>query len=338
MGVSMSRDRRDDYPGQTLPLLALLMLLKYGPAGASRPPVTAALIAVNVLVYFRPGALDAHLPRLRRVMFNPHLIIKFSDLRRFFLSAFYHFSEAHFFMNMTSLLWTGVQLETSMGSSEFASMVVSLIGLSQGFTLLLSKASLLLGNDVPYYQYSAGLSGVVLGMNVVLNAQAGDIVRFGVAIPAKYVAWLELLLVHAFNPEACFIASVGGILAGLTYLWLKQGPEPLALMFSGIADIVSQPMRFARGLLGSTDHRRGRSVRSNVAPVPRETGHSMWRCTTCSTDNSPCADVCEMCSTPHPDRAFSRRQHLQDGGNRGLSAEELSVEEIRRRRLQRFDK
>uniref|UniRef100_A0ACD5VRZ1 Uncharacterized protein n=1 Tax=Avena sativa TaxID=4498 RepID=A0ACD5VRZ1_AVESA len=333
MGVSMSRGWRDDCPGQTLPLLALLMLLKYGPAGATRPPVTAALIAANALVYFRPGALDAHLPRLRRVMFNPHLIIKFGDLRRFFLSSFYHLSEAHFFMNMTSLLWTGVELETSMGSSEFASMVVSLLGLSQGFTLLLSKGLLLLSNDVPYYEYSAGFSGVVLGMKVVLNAQAGDVVRFGVAIPAKYVAWLELLLVHVFNPEACFIANVGGILAGLTYLWLKQGPEPLALMFSGVADIVSQPMRFARRLVGSTDHRRGRSVRPHVAPVPRETGHGMWRCTTCSNDNSRCVDVCGMCSSPHPDHAFSRRQHLRDGGNSGLSDEE-----IRRRRLQRFDR
>ncbi|XP_047060490.1 rhomboid-like protein 14, mitochondrial [Lolium rigidum] len=354
MGISMSRDRYDAHAGRTLPLLAFLMLLKYGPAGAARPPVTAALIAANALVYFRPGDLDALLPRLRQVTFNPHLIIKYGDLRRFFLSAFYHTSEAQFFMNMTSLLRTGAELEASMGSSEFASMVVSLVGLSQGFTLLLSKGLLSLGNHVPYYHFSAGFSGVVLGMNVVLNARAGDVVWFGVAIPTKYVAWLELLLVQALNPEAHLVGNVGGILAGLAYLVLRRGTEPLDLMFSGIADIVSQPVRFAGRLLRSAAaHRPRRSVQGHVASLPRETGRSvqghvaslpretvqgMWGCTTCSYDNSRCADVCEMCSTPHQDRGFSRRRHLQEGGNRELSVEELSVEEIRRRRLQRFEK
>uniref|UniRef100_A0A453EP96 Uncharacterized protein n=1 Tax=Aegilops tauschii subsp. strangulata TaxID=200361 RepID=A0A453EP96_AEGTS len=75
MGVGMSSGRQD-FAGRTLPLLAVQMLLQYGPAGASRPPLTAALVAANALVYFRPGAVDAHLPRLRHVMFNPHLIIK----------------------------------------------------------------------------------------------------------------------------------------------------------------------------------------------------------------------------------------------------------------------
>lgn len=331
----MSRGLQDDGPGRTLPLVALLMLLKYGRGGASCPPVTAALIAANALVYFRPGALDAHLPRLRHVMFNPYIIIKFGDLRRFFLSAFYHLNEAHLIINLTSLMMTGGQLETCIGSFEFASMVVSLIGLSQGFTLLLSKGLLFLGNHVPYYQYSAGFSGVVLGMNVVLNSQAGDVVFFGVLIPAKYMAWLELLLAQALNPAAYLIGNVSGILAGLTYLWLKRSPERLALMFSGSADIVGQSVGFARRLLRSAAHRRGRSVQPHGVPVPRETGHGMWRCTTCSYDNSRCTDVCETCSTPHPERAFSRRQHLQvqDGGN-----SELSVEEIRRRRLQRFEK
>jgi rhomboid domain-containing protein 1 len=76
MGISQSRHRRDDYAGRTLPVLAFLMAMKYGAAGAARPPLTAALIAANTLVFFRPGDLDAHLPRLRHVMFNPHCIIK----------------------------------------------------------------------------------------------------------------------------------------------------------------------------------------------------------------------------------------------------------------------
>jgi hypothetical protein len=59
-----------------LPLLALQVLIEYGRAGASRPPVTAALLAANSLIYLRPGALDGVLPSLSRVSFNPQLIVE----------------------------------------------------------------------------------------------------------------------------------------------------------------------------------------------------------------------------------------------------------------------
>ncbi|VAH75911.1 unnamed protein product [Triticum turgidum subsp. durum] len=176
---------------------------------------------------------------------------------------------------MASLLRTGAKLETSMGSPEFACMVVSLLGLSQGFTLLLSKGLLSLGNDIAYYQYSAGFSGVLLGMNVVLNAREGDVVWHGVTVPAKYAALLELLFIHAFNPEAHLICNVGGILAGLAYLLLRHGPERLAPMFSDIAYAVSQPARFAKKLLRSAAHGRGSSVRHHVAPAQEEVGQAL---------------------------------------------------------------
>ncbi|KAG8052579.1 hypothetical protein GUJ93_ZPchr0001g31558 [Zizania palustris] len=96
MGVGMSSGRRRGYgggggrPTGMLPLLALQVLLEYGRAGATRPPVTAALIAANALVYLRPGSLDALLPPLSRVAFNPHLIIQHktcsSSKQRFLLS------------------------------------------------------------------------------------------------------------------------------------------------------------------------------------------------------------------------------------------------------------
>lgn len=63
-----------------LPLLALQVIIEYGHAGASRPPVTVALLAVNSLVYLRPGALGGVLPSLARVSFNPQLIIEVPDL------------------------------------------------------------------------------------------------------------------------------------------------------------------------------------------------------------------------------------------------------------------
>ncbi|KQK03988.1 rhomboid-like protein 14, mitochondrial [Brachypodium distachyon] len=345
MGVGMSSGRRRGIgigggrgaSSGMLPLLALQVLLEYGRAGASRPPVTAALIAANALVYLRPGALDAVLPPLSRVAFNPYLIIQYGDLTRFFLSAFYHLSETHFFYNMTSLLWKGIQLETSVGSVEFASMVAALLALSQGITLLLSKGLLLFGNETAYYdQYAVGFSGVLFGMKIVLNAWSDDYVFLhGMVIPAKYAAWAELLLIQAFIPGTSFIGHLGGILAGLTYLWLKRsysGPDPLALLISGITSVVSWPVKFAQGLL-RPGHRRGSRVGRRASS--RESGRGMWRCSACTYDNLRSADICEMCSTEREDggRAFPHRQHPQASGN-----SEPSVDEIRRRRLQRFDR
>jgi hypothetical protein len=84
MGSGMSSARRRRFGLEAsrgmLPLLALQVLIEYGRAGASRPPVTAALLAANSLVYLRPGALDGVLPSLARVSFNPQLIIEVPDL------------------------------------------------------------------------------------------------------------------------------------------------------------------------------------------------------------------------------------------------------------------
>uniref|UniRef100_A0A0A9E5R5 RanBP2-type domain-containing protein n=1 Tax=Arundo donax TaxID=35708 RepID=A0A0A9E5R5_ARUDO len=238
---------------------------------------------------------------------------------------------------MTSLLWKGIQLETSMGSAEFASMVAALLGLSQGITLLLSKGLLLFGDDTAYYdQSSVGFSGVLFGMKVVLNAWSDDFVYLhGMVIPSKYAAWAELFLIQAFIPGTSFLGHLGGILAGLVYLSLKRlfdGPDPLTLLISSIAKVVTWPVEFAQRLL-----RSGRRItgggRVGRRASTRETPRGTWRCSTCTYDNSLAIDICEMCSTPREDRAFSRRQHHQAGGNG-----ELSVDEIRRRRLQRFDR
>lgn len=266
-------------------------------------------------------------------------LLQYCDLTRFFLSAFYHLSETHFFFNMSSLLWKGIQLETSMGSVEFASMVAALLGMSQGITLLLSKGLLLFGNDEAYYdQYAVGFSGVLFGMKVVLNAWSDDYVFLhGVVIPAKYAAWAELLLIQAFIPGTSLIGHLGGILAGLAYLWLKRsfsGPDPLSLLISGIGKAVRWPVGFVQKLFRSGRPQgytpsRGRVGRGSA----RENGRGIWRCSACTYDNSPSTDICEMCSSAREDHAFSRRQHLQAGGNG-----EPSVEEIRRRRLERFSR
>lgn len=297
------------------------------------PPVTAGLVLGNALVYLRPGPLHRLLPSVTAVCFNPHLIFRYGDLRRLFLSAFYHANESHLVYNMMSLVWKGVQLESSLGSVEFASMVAALLGLSQCITLILAKSLLLLDYTEPYYsQYSVGFSGVLFAMKVVLNAHSDDYSSvYGMIVPSRYAAWAELILIQLFVPNVSFLGHLGGIFAGLLYLRVRgsfSGPDPLTALIAGITKIVSWPLKTVRSLfqrpriIGG-----GRVGRRDSSP-----GMSgLWRCSTCTYDNSVWLDVCEMCSAERRGRGFtpvspSRRSNEPD------------VEEVRRRRLQRFDR
>ncbi|CAL4976761.1 unnamed protein product [Urochloa decumbens] len=324
-----------------IPLLGLQVVLEYSRRESSRPPVTAALLAANVLVFLRPGALDGILPRINEVALNYQHSLKFMLSKNFFLSPFYHFNEAHLFGNMTSLLWMGVQLETYMGSAEFASMVAALLGLSQGITVLLSQILSLLGCDIAYYgrHQTVGFSSVLFGMKVVLTAWPNRVIWLSwTLIPAKYAVWVELLLTQALLPKSFFLSHLGGLLAGQVYLWLKRsfkGQDPLTLLISGGARVVTSHVRFAQELLRSVlpqGHITGRGrvgCHSSATECPR----GLWRCSTCTNYNSIATDICEACSTMCDDCAVLRGQHHQ-----ARCKGELSVEELRRRRLDRLDR
>lgn len=326
-------DRRGSLTKGMLPLLAIHAVSEYYRL-PWKPPVTAALLGANTIIYLRPAFLRHILPSIDQVWFNPHLILKYRDLKRFLLSPFYHVSDSHLVYNMMSLLWKGIQLETSVGSVEFASMIAALLAMSQGITLLLARSLLLFFDyDKPFYsEYSAGFSGVLFAMKVVLNSQSESLTNvYGLAIPARHAAWAELILIQMFVPGVSFLGHLGGILAGILYLKLKRaysGPDPLTLTIRTLTNVISWPLRFVRNLF---QFRRGRiSGRGSVGG--RQTGRTMsglWRCQACTYDNSSLLSVCEMCGTSRGARGLSSREFSRH-------SDDLTLEEIRLRRIERF--
>lgn len=326
-------DRRGSLTKGMLPLLAIHAVSEYYRL-PWKPPVTAALLGANTIIYLRPAFLRHILPSIDQVWFNPHLILKYRDLKRFLLSPFYHVSDSHLVYNMMSLLWKGIQLETSVGSVEFASMIAALLAMSQGITLLLARSLLLFFDyDKPFYsEYSAGFSGVLFAMKVVLNSQSESLTNvYGLAIPARHAAWAELILIQMFVPGVSFLGHLGGILAGILYLKLKRaysGPDPLTLTIRTLTNAISWPLRFVRNLF---QFRRGRiSGRGSVGG--RQTGRTMsglWRCQACTYDNSSLLSVCEMCGTSRGARGLSSREFSRH-------SDDLTLEEIRLRRIERF--
>ncbi|KAI3730206.1 hypothetical protein L6452_18883 [Arctium lappa] len=284
--------------GGMIPLMLLQAVNQYRRL-QRKPPITAALLAANTLLYIRPAFLHHILPPIQDVWFNPHLIIKHRDLKRFLLSGLYHLSESHLVYNMMSLLWKGIQLENSLGSAEFASMVAALLGLSQTITLLLAKSLVLFGYDRAYYhEYSVGFSGVLFAMKVVLNNSQSVVDSYytnvhGFVIPAKHAAWAELILIQLLVPGVSFLGHLGGILAGILYLRLKKAA--LTSLLASCWPLRSRPQRGGVGRRTSTA--------------------GMWRCQACTFDNSGWLTVCEICGA-------------------GRSDDGLSLDEIRQRRIQ----
>lgn len=258
------------------------------------------------------------------------------DLKRFFLSAFYHVGDSHLVYNMMSLLWKGIQLENSMGSVEFASMIAALLGMSQGITLLLAKSLLLFFDyDRAYYsEYAVGFSGILFAMKVVLNSQSDSLTQvYGMVVPARHAAWAELILIQLFVPGVSFLGHLGGILAGILYLRLKgsfSGSDPLTILIRGFTRVLSWPLRVVKDLFRLRRHRisgrgtvggshRGRIIEAGV-----------WRCHACTYDNAGWLSVCEMCGATQTDSGLLSRQFSP-------RADDLSLEELRRRRIERFN-
>ncbi|CAN4097471.1 unnamed protein product [Withania somnifera] len=348
-----------------LPLLALHTVSEYCRL-ERKPPVTAGLLAANTIIYLRPNFLHSILPTINEVWFNPHLILKFrclnyscsfcrcyvfsvvlvthvaicfpqlhvlyKDLKRFFLSPFYHLNESHLVYNMLSLLWKGIQLETSMGSAEFASTVATLVAMSQGITLLLAKSLLLFfEHERPYYQeYAVGFSGVLFALKVILNAQSDEYTYVhGLLVPTRYAAWAELVLIQMFVPGVSFLGHLGGILAGLLFLRLKasySGANPLRTIIRGFSHALNWPLSFVKCLFRSQPRIGGRGA---VGGRQTRDISQVWRCQACTFDNSGLLSVCEMCGTSRTD---DRRSSLSSTDE----IQDLSLDELRRRRIQRF--
>ncbi|KAK6155295.1 hypothetical protein DH2020_009543 [Rehmannia glutinosa] len=294
-----------------------------------KPPVTAGLIAANTLIYFRPSFLDPILPPSIKFGSIPTsfsscssnggskcvstddcswaFLLSHKDLKRFLLSAFYHIGESHLVYNMLSLLWKGIQLESAMGSVEFASMVAALVGMSQGITLLLAKSLLLFDYERAYYnEYSVGFSGVLFAMKVVLYSQSDNYTYVhGLIVPARFAAWAELILVQMFVPGVSFLGHLGGVLAGLLYVYLKAshpGANPFMKIIRGFTNLLGWPFRFAQGMFRPSRSRvfgrgtLGRSEAGNISGV--------WRCRACTYDNTGLLSVCEVCGTGRNDNGW----------------------------------
>ncbi|KAM4628176.1 rhomboid-related protein 4 isoform 2-T2 [Polymixia lowei] len=274
------------------------------------PPVTLGVLGINVYLYLFPAA------PLMQACVSVQQTYWHSDWRRLFLSPLHHVDDWHLYFNMASFLWKGIQLERRLGGAWFL-YLLSVFSLLIGLVYLALEAGLTeLTQDSSYsMECAVGFSGVLFALKVLNNHYHPGGVTYVMGIPVanRYASWVELVLIHVTSPGTSLIGHLAGILVGLLY---TAGP---------LKTIMQRGARF---------------VTSNgYYSRPNNYYHSSGPSGNREADQRYTAGLTEE---EQYERAI--RNSLNDRGGssqRGAAAPygfHVSEEEMRRRRLMRFDR
>lgn len=187
------------------------------------PPVTRALLLINVAVFFLLplvgpgfGALFALWPLGPN--FLPWQVVSY---------AFLHGSFNHLFFNMLGLWMFGSELENVWGQRRYLQFYFASV-VAAALTQLLVNA--LLGSDAPTVGASGGLFGLLLAFAMLFPNRI-ILLFFVIPMKAKYLVLLfgivELYQGAAvLNTGVAHFAHLGGMLGGLLTLRYWRGQAP----------------------------------------------------------------------------------------------------------------
>ncbi|ELT92325.1 hypothetical protein CAPTEDRAFT_180450 [Capitella teleta] len=354
--------------GQRAPGLAIgLLVAQILHMGVDRvPPVTLGAIAAQVAIFLRLVKLpfgDIH-----EVCVSSLNVWYRGDWKRLFLASFYHLDEWHLYFNMVSMLWKGVNLERRLGSAYFAYMVLVFSVLTNAILVGLGVIAEEILHDHSYISTcAAGFSGVLFALKVVaahLSPPTTQYVMNIIPVNSRLACWAELLLIHILVPNSSFVGHLAGILVGLLYI---KGPLKYIMhipMQSRPSYTYHSQRSGFRGTAQPTGFRRTAAPPTG-APPPQEnqqayhdlTGglseeEQMARAMQDSMQNfEPSASPMEESHPPpypthpgfgsmptHPPPPYSEVNPTQPNLYPDLRSTNEHNEEIRRRRLERFNR
>ncbi|KAM6987549.1 rhomboid-related protein 4 isoform 1-T2 [Tautogolabrus adspersus] len=178
------------------------------------PPVTLAVLGLNAYLYLFPAA------PLMKACVSVQQAYWFSDWRRLLLSPLHHVDDWHLYFNMVSFLYKGIRLERRLGGAWFL-YLLSVFSLLTGLVYLMLEAGLTeLTQDQSYSMTCAvGFSGVLFALKVLSNHYHPGGVTYVMGLPVsnRYASWAELVLIHITSPGTSFVGHLAGILVGLLY-------------------------------------------------------------------------------------------------------------------------
>lgn len=124
------------------------------------PPVTLAVIALNVIIYLELEFLDIKYPDTNYVCLAVNRVFQQNQWWRLFMSPFFHADDWHLYYNMVSFTIKGRSLEKRYGSGYFAILILT-FSIMCGLVLIGLEYSsfLLLGREEDLYACAVGFSG-----------------------------------------------------------------------------------------------------------------------------------------------------------------------------------
>ncbi|XP_060623838.1 rhomboid-related protein 4 [Anolis sagrei] len=286
------------------------------------PPVTFATLAVNIYLFLQP------LKPLGEVCISVSEGFYRRDWHRLYLSAFHHADDWHLYFNMVSLLWKGTKLERRLGSVWFG-YIITLFSVLVGIVYMILEFTLaeLLENPLFIQSCAVGFSGVLFALKVLNNYYhpGGSSSIMGIYVSNRYACWVELIAIHLLSPGSSFAGHLAGILVGLMYTM-----GPLKTIMKACAGGFIFPTLFSR-------------QRNNNNPDYRYSGYA----SNAQRDYNPYTagmneeeQVEWAIRNSLNDRGNSARHYHNERRPYGfwLPPEEPSHEELRRRRLERFER
>lgn len=171
------------------------------------PPVTAALLAINIGLFI----LSSIMPSVYTWLAQANWLIHAGEWWRLVTGAFLHGGIMHIFFNMYALWLFGPQIERQAGSASFAALYgASLLWGSALFLIMVPSGT------------AIGASGAIFGL---FGAWIGASYRIR-HTPAGRRLFRQLAVLLGINLLLPFIISgvawqahVGGLIAGLAIVW-----------------------------------------------------------------------------------------------------------------------
>uniref|UniRef100_UPI003AAD5D58 rhomboid-related protein 4 n=1 Tax=Centroberyx gerrardi TaxID=166262 RepID=UPI003AAD5D58 len=295
------------------------------------PPVTLAVLGLNVYLYLFPAA------PLMQACVSVQNAYWHGDWRRLLLSPLHHVDDWHLYFNMASFLWKGTKLEQRMGGSWFL-YVLSVFSLLTGLVYLLLEAGLTkLTQDQSYsMECAVGFSGVLFALKVLSNhyhpGGVTYVMGLGLPVSNRFASWVELVLIHLTSPGTSLIGHLAGIVVGLLYT-----AGPLKTIMETCAGFVtsngfnSRPTTYYRSS-GYSGTRGGYSADQRYA-----TGYTTGYTAPYTAGLSEEEQVEAAVRNSMNDRGRTSQRGAAPPYGFQRSEEDAAAEEVRRRRLLRFD-
>ncbi|KAK9290596.1 hypothetical protein L1049_008767 [Liquidambar formosana] len=187
------------------------------------PFLTSAVVIVCGTIYL--VCLLVGYDSFVEICFLPSAIISRFQVYRIYTSVIFHGSLLHVMFNMLALVPLGSDLERIMGSVRLLHMIILLATSNAIFHLLI--ALVVAHNPFHSDQYlmnecAIGFSGILFSMIVIETSLSGVQSRsvFGIFnVPAKWYAWILLVVFQLLMTNVSLLGHLCGILSGFAYVY-----------------------------------------------------------------------------------------------------------------------